>query len=96
LPICEFPGDKARAEVLSLKLISSGTIPVPDHIIENNKRYGGSSHLDITSLPDIVIRASLRKRNRRPFASPLDLPAALMPGKLATLTTVAKRAIPWR
>jgi hypothetical protein len=83
-------------EVLSLKLISSGAVPVPDHIIENNRRYGGSTHFDITSLPVIVIRASLRKRNLQPFASPLDLPDALMPGKLATLTTVAKRAIPWR
>jgi hypothetical protein len=83
-------------EVLSMKLISSGTVPIPNHVIKNNRLYGGSDHLDITSLPDITIRASFRKRNRQPFASPLDLPASLMPGKLATLATVAKRAIPWR
>jgi hypothetical protein len=83
-------------EVLSMSLVSSGTIPVPEHIIENNIRYGGGNHLDLTSLPDITIRVSFRKRNRQLFGSPLDLPDCLMPGKLATLATVAKRAIPWR
>jgi hypothetical protein len=83
-------------EVLSMKLLSAGTVPVPDHIIENNKRYDEGARLDVTALPAFAIRIAFRKRNRQPFASPLDLPDALMPGKLATLTTVAKRSIPWR
>jgi hypothetical protein len=42
------------------------------------------------------IRVSFRKRNRQPFATPMDLPEELMPGRLKKVATVAKRAIPWR
>jgi hypothetical protein len=83
-------------EVLSMKVCSMGEEPIPPHVQENNERYGGGEKLGISHLTPMSIRVSFRKRNRQPFASPLDLPDEMMPGRLNKLATVAKRAIPWR
>ena len=83
-------------EVLSMKVCASDEEPVPPHVQENNERFGGGESLGLSHLTPISIRVSFRKRNRQPFASPLDLPDEMMPGRLNKLATVAKRAIPWR
>jgi SAM-dependent methyltransferase len=83
-------------EVLCMKVCASEEEPIPPHVQENNELYGGGEKLGISHLNPIAIRVSFRKRNRQPFASPLDLPDELMPGRLNKLATVAKRAIPWR
>jgi hypothetical protein len=83
-------------EVLSMKVFTSGEEPVPPHIQENNERFGGGLSIGVSHLTSMSIRVSFRKRNRRPFGSPMDLPDAMMPGRLKKLATAAKRAIPWR
>jgi hypothetical protein len=83
-------------EVLAMKVCESGQEPVPPHIVESNERYGGAQRFGLSQLTAISIRVSFRKRSRQPYASPLDLPDAMMPGRWGKLAAVAKRAIPWR
>jgi hypothetical protein len=79
-----------------MKVSASGEEPVPPHIQENNERFGGGLSVGVSHLMSMSIRVSFRKRNRQPFATPMDLPENLMPGRLKKVATVAKRAIPWR
>ncbi len=83
-------------ELLSMKVSASGEEPVPPHIQENNERFGGGLSVGVSHLMSMSIRVAFRKRNRQPFATPMDLPEELMPGRLKKVATVAKRAIPWR
>src|ERR1700737_1931507 len=67
-------------EVLSLGFSSSGSNPVPQNIIDSNLEFGGSRcRLDVTTIQDFAITAILRKRDNRPFVTPLDLPPEIMP-----------------
>jgi hypothetical protein len=71
-------------QVLFLKTCSSGSNPVPENVIDSNLQFGGSRHrIDVAAIPDLVITAVLRKRDDRPFVTPLDVPPEIMPRRSA-------------
>jgi hypothetical protein len=67
-------------EVLSLRTYSYGSNPVPQNIIDSNLQFGGKeTDIGAVKVQDFAIRAALRKRNDRPFVTPLDVPPEVMP-----------------
>jgi hypothetical protein len=62
-------------EVIYLKIYSHPPSAVPDDIFASNIQFSGAQHVSINKVPVFAIRAALRKKNDRPFVTPLDIPA---------------------
>ncbi len=66
-----------RYDVMWLTISCDGASTVPQDVIDSNLRFGGRQSItsvDVT-LPDVIIRAALKKRADCPFVTPLDVPA---------------------
>lgn len=64
-------------EVLFLKIYSHPPSPIPDDIFLSNIQFSGAQHISLTEMPNFMIRAALRKRNRASFVTPLDIPTII-------------------
>jgi hypothetical protein len=68
--------------IVSLKVCSSGSSPIPESLRESNLLHGGGvDHITVAEVPDFTIRASFQKLTPQAFASPLDVPPSLLPFK---------------
>jgi hypothetical protein len=68
-----------KYEVLMMKVTSWTSTPVPENVLDSNRVHGGANQSLINSkiaesVPDFMIRASLRKLEDLPFVTPMDLP----------------------
>jgi hypothetical protein len=61
-------------EVIFLKIYSHPPVAIADNIFANNIQFSDAQHVSITEAPVFSIRAALRKKNDRPFVTPLDIP----------------------
>jgi hypothetical protein len=72
-------------EVLSMIVTGWTATPVPENVLDSNRVYGHPAKIAddgvyfinskiAESVPDFMIRATLRKLDDRPFVTPLDLP----------------------
>jgi hypothetical protein len=80
-------------EVIYLKIYSHPPTAIPDDIFASNIEFSGAQHLSITEVPAFTIRAALRKKNDRPFVTPLDIPAITKTVKPVGLFGRALKAI---
>jgi SAM-dependent methyltransferase len=92
-------------KLVRLTMTESAPSPVPAYVRNLNRRFGGAMPENV---PDWTLRVALRKRWDRPFFTPVDAPARLIPlshlslgGRLRrTLARIRRavamgRAIPW-
>lgn len=80
-------------EVIYLKIHSHPPTAIPDNIFASNIQFSGAQHVSITEVPVFSIRAALRKKNDRPFVTPLDIPAITKTAKPVSLFGRALRLL---
>jgi hypothetical protein len=61
-------------EIMSLGVSEDGSGAVPESVLANNLKFTGRNAIFSAAVPDFMIRATLLKKNDRPFVTPLDLP----------------------
>jgi hypothetical protein len=67
-------------QVMSLRMISLGSEPVPENVLYSNVAYGRDMPYleDASSVPNFLIMASLRKSSDAPYSTPMDIPVEFM------------------